>query len=484
MTKNWFEVDRAGLSRLIEKQGKAFIIFELLQNGWDEDSTHVNVVLKKIPGRPLAELIVEDDSPEGFSDLSHAYTLFADSKKKGNAELRGRFNLGEKLVLALCESATITTTTGTVKFGPEGRVHSKEKTQAGSKLHMLIRMNQQEYNEVCAAVKTVIPPKPTTFNGETLSKRAALKLSAPVKLATIIADDEGMLRNTIRTTHVEIYNPLPGRPAYVYEMGIPVVESGFKYDVNVLQRVPLNMQRDNITPAYRRELGKIVLNEMYDFLKPEDADTEWVSEAAGVEGIKEEAVKKVAKLQFGDKFVALDPTDKESAEKAQTNGYTVIGSRGISKGFRERLKEFGALKTSSQLFPTPKPFSDDPTAPMAEYIPESDWTSGMKLVSDYIKNVSCLLIRKEVSVEFVKQMGTTACFDRTNLTMTFNMSSLGKKFFDNGASQEVNRLMLHELAHYYSGSHHHEDYYKALEKLGAQLTEIALTENLIQKYRD
>jgi 3-(3-hydroxy-phenyl)propionate hydroxylase len=33
-----------------------------------------------------------------LSDLTHAFTLFAESAKKGDAEKRGRFNLGEKLV--------------------------------------------------------------------------------------------------------------------------------------------------------------------------------------------------------------------------------------------------------------------------------------------------------------------------------------------------------------------------------------------------
>src|ERR1039458_8950790 len=34
--KNWFEVDRQGLARLLERKGKEFILFELIQNGWDE----------------------------------------------------------------------------------------------------------------------------------------------------------------------------------------------------------------------------------------------------------------------------------------------------------------------------------------------------------------------------------------------------------------------------------------------------------------
>jgi hypothetical protein len=78
------------------------------------------VSLTAVPGRPRTALSVEDDSPEGFRELAHAYTLFAESYEKGLPEKRGRFNLGEKLVLAMCEEATISTTTGAVHFDAGG----------------------------------------------------------------------------------------------------------------------------------------------------------------------------------------------------------------------------------------------------------------------------------------------------------------------------------------------------------------------------
>jgi hypothetical protein len=65
-------------------------------------------------GRNKALLVVQDDAPEGFRDLTHAFTLFAESAKKTNPEQRGRFNLGEKLVLAMCDEVTIRTTKAAV----------------------------------------------------------------------------------------------------------------------------------------------------------------------------------------------------------------------------------------------------------------------------------------------------------------------------------------------------------------------------------
>jgi dsRNA-specific ribonuclease len=74
---NWFEVDRQGLASLMDGRGKEFVLYELLQNALDEDTTAVHITLSPVPGRALCDLQVEDDSPEGFRDLAHAFTLFA-----------------------------------------------------------------------------------------------------------------------------------------------------------------------------------------------------------------------------------------------------------------------------------------------------------------------------------------------------------------------------------------------------------------------
>jgi len=32
----WFEVDKQGLAKILERRGKEFALFELVQNAWDE----------------------------------------------------------------------------------------------------------------------------------------------------------------------------------------------------------------------------------------------------------------------------------------------------------------------------------------------------------------------------------------------------------------------------------------------------------------
>ena len=195
----WFDVDKSGLAKLMAGRSKAFVLYELLQNAWDQNVTGVKVTLTPMPGQPVTEIVVEDDDPDGFSDLAHAYTLFAESHKKRNAERRGRFNLGEKLVLALANEAAIWTTKGGVRFDAEGRHPIRERRPAGSTIRVLIPMTREEHAEVYDAAFTVICPAgiKTTINGTLLPERqpaAEFRATMP----TVVANGDGVLRPTKR----------------------------------------------------------------------------------------------------------------------------------------------------------------------------------------------------------------------------------------------------------------------------------------------
>ena len=78
MSEQWFSVDQRGLGNQAEVYGKARLIGDLVQNGLDKGGvTGIDITLALVPGRPLADLTLEGDSPEGFRDLAHAYTIFA-----------------------------------------------------------------------------------------------------------------------------------------------------------------------------------------------------------------------------------------------------------------------------------------------------------------------------------------------------------------------------------------------------------------------
>ena len=104
-------------------------------------------------------------------------------------------------------------------------------------------------------------------------------------MPTEIGDE---LRRTQRKTEVEIYEVEDGDTATLYELGIPVVElmQGDKFHVNVMQKIPLTIDRDNVPPAYLRLIRCHVLNETADLLNGEECAAAWVQDAAAHKAAK------------------------------------------------------------------------------------------------------------------------------------------------------------------------------------------------------
>lgn len=477
---NWFEVDKEGLAKLLERRGKQFAVFELVQNCWDQaQASLVTVSLTPVPNLPLAKLIVEDDDPQGFANLSHAFTLFAESTKKGNPEQRGRFNLGEKLVLALCEEAEIASTTGTVVFDRDGRhPHPRRKRAQGSQFSGLIRMTRAELEEVCLAVRSLIPPtgKRTVFNGEEMVQRTPLHQFIAT-LPTVFADADGVLRHTKRQTTVSVYEVLPDERASLYELGIPVVETELPWNLDVAQKIPLNTDRDNVTPAFLRGVQVFALNAMRDRLTAEEASAEWVSEALAHPDISDEAVHAVVTQRFGERRVSFDPSDREANDLATCAGYTVIPGGSFSAEAWKHLRRAQAVLPAGQVTPSPRRLYG-PDGEPEHIVPPEKYSKGMKLTVEYARELGGLLLGAAIKVRVVSDPQTThrAWFSKELRSLTFNVGRLGYKWFAQGVSDEVNALLIHEFGHFDEENHLSDKYHKALCSLGAQLARLALTQ--------
>lgn len=475
---DWFAVDKTGLAKLLERKGKAFVVFELIQNAWDTDAKKVEVRFQPVPGRAMATLFISDDDPNGFSDLDHSFTLFAESGKKADPTKRGRFNLGEKLVLALCERAEIISTKGSVYFTQEGRSTSKKKLKAGSCFYGTLRMTRAEYDEVVKDVQMLLcpPDVETTFNEEKLPSRTPLSIFQ-VALPTEAADEEGYLKKTIRKTMVRVYERKQGEPARLYEMGIPVVDlPDDPWTIEVMQKIPLNTDRDNVTPAYLRELRVAVLNHMHADLKTEEATSLAVRDALGDDRITPEAVKTVLTHTYGENRVTYDPSDKEANHNAVAHGHTVIPGAAFSKPQWEQIRKAGAALPAGQVFKTPKPYSDDPNAPKAEVIPPDQWTAGMKALYVYTSVLAFRLMNVAISVRFENRPQGSDVANYGHRALCFNVGRLGQAWFDQGPSEAVHDLLLHEFGHEFASSHLDAKYHEALTRLGAKLCTLARVE--------
>jgi hypothetical protein len=471
---DWFTVDKQGLAKLLERRGKAFAITELIQNAWDTNAQRVRVRLEPRAGVAKALIEVEDDDPDGFATLAHAFTLFAESEKKGDATKRGRFNLGEKLVLALCDEAYISSTTGTVAFDRDGRHDLRRKRAFGSIFNGLIRMTRAEYDDAMAVLRTLIPPKDvaTTINGEPLAARHP-RMTIEVSLPTEVADEEGVLRRAVRKTEVKVYDPLQGEVASVYELGIPVVETGDRWHVDVGQKVPLNFDRDNLPPAYLRTLRTLVANAMEAHLTKDDVNKTWVREASSDPNITDDSMKRILDLRFGNKKVIYDPSDPEANALAVTKGYTVIHGGMLNGAEWNNVKRSGAALPAGQVTPSPKPFSPDGNP--LKLLPAEEWTPGIHRVVDFARAFAREQMDVSVHVDIANDIGWgfNAAYGPGHLTI--NVARLGHRWFDEWPDNgDVERLLIHEFAHHAEPNHLSDGYHQALCAIGAKMVMLAL----------
>ena len=501
--KNWFEVDRKGLAKLIERRGggdgwgsqgggKIALLLELIANALDADGvTRVEVVLEPEQGVPHATIVVSDDAPDGFANMTHAWTLFAESSRKAYATKRGRFNLGEKLVLALCTEASIISTKGAVMFDTRGRSNMKARRERGTEFMGIARITRAELAEIKDGLQKIIVPQGITIliNGTPLPTRIPLK-TVEATLPTEISDGEGTLRRSTRKTTVDIYEPLPGETPMLYEMGIPVVETGDKWHVDVQQKTVLNMDRDNVTPGYLRDVRTLVVNAMHDLLTADDASATFVNEALADADASPDAVKRTLDLKYGEKRAIWDPSDPEANMNLVSQGYTLIKGSQLTGDQWTNVKKHDADRTrpAGQIAPTKKalfgPGGKD------SWVPREKWTPAMRAVVDYSADVCRELVDAPVTVSILSDITESwgACYGDQGLV--FNLGRLGHGFFDeclevnpkdqplDGVmvpTKRLNQLLIHELGHHRAPNHLSDAYHEALCAYGAELTRLALT---------
>ena len=272
---------------------------------------------------------------------------------------------------------------------------------------------------------------------------------------------------------VSLYEPLPGEVPALYEMGLPIVETTDKWHVCIGQKVPLNRDRNNVKPAYLKAVRTLVVNEMHGQLTEEDANADWVRQASSDPNCSEEAIKRVLDLRFGEKRAAFDPNDPEANKAWVAQGGTLVYGPMMSGNEWKKAKEANAIQPSGKHCPSPKPYSKEADGKNVTIIAPDKWTPGMKAIADYAVFLGKELMEVAVTVTFVNTTNAfLACYAPGDLH--FNMFRLGHAWFESGINEEVDKLLIHEFGHQYSGDHLSEEYHEALCVLGAKLKKLAL----------
>lgn len=473
---SWFEVDKKGLARILRRRGLEFVLYELLANAWDSKATDVAVTLQLVEGKKLARLVVEDNDPNGFLEVSHAYTMFADSLRRNDPTTRGRFNLGEKLVLAVAEEATIITTTAGFHFEGKERHKTAQRTKFGSKVDLTFAATREDIRHILEAAHELIPPIPTVVNGEPLDIPEPLA-SFTASLETVLPDADQNLKSVQRKAIVKVYKDGPGR---LYELGVPVVttEDTFSYDVQ--QKVPVNMDRDNVPPRYLRKLRVLALNELHTRLSAEDCNSTWVHDALRDKDVSDDAVRSAVRTRFGDKVVSYDPNDREGNMRAISEGYTVVYGKQFSAPEWENIRRAGAILPAGQVTPGPVAFSQSGKGESLRTVDPKDYTDGERRTVLYIRRLFQSWFGHDIEVIIANDPHwDKAGAYGPRAPLYINKAGQGPRFFDGTIRDEVVEFLIHEGAHEEEDNHLSDAYHRVCCRLGAKMRNLKhLEENL------
>ena len=471
MAHGWFDVDRKGLAEIAKRRGMAFIVTEAIQNAWDEDVTRVDVTMSAVHQRPMVRLRVEDDSPDGFRDLADAYTMFRESYKLDDPEKRGRFNVGEKLLLAVAVEASIKSTTGTIIFGADGqRRRRAAKTSSGSVLTATLRMTRTELEEALAVMRTLIPPPgiQTRVNTHLIEERTPLEEDTHA-LPTEIRGDEGGFRPTRRVTMLRVYDVLKDETAHLYEMGIPVDEIECPWHVEIAQKIPLSLDRSSVRHGFCQEVEKLAAEMMAKHMTKEQARGGWVGTALEVMD-DPEAVRRVIKKRFG-KAVIYDPSSPESNKLALDAGYAVISGGAMTKAAWSNVKDAGALSPAGRMFSDGRVhLSPDGVPP----VPRDKWTKNMVTVAEYAGRFARHVLGHSMIIQYYDDARLEFNAFCGSGTIAINLAQVmpgagGYRKAVEGLEQEVlDQLLIHECAHDKVSDHLTHAYHQECCRIGAK----------------
>jgi hypothetical protein len=472
------EVDHKGLAKQLANRPKAFILFELLQNCFDEKPTEVRVTIEKLEGRPLCRIVVEDDDPEGFQNLASAYTLFRSSKKAPDPTKSGMFELGEKLIIATANYVKIETTKGTVEVIDDKRHdYPRRKREHGTRVEVEFRCNMDEYEEMMLHILYLSPPDhcDTYINEELIESRPVL-FEAEESLLTVYADEEGNFKRTKRKTTIKVYECEPTEEPYVFCLGIPIVPAGgdlTRWHFDVQQRVPVNWERNNLPKSFLESVRVAAVNVGYGRLNEEDAKSNDVRVATADERIEKEALTHIKVKRYGEKAAIFDPSDTEANKRLVSEGYTLITGGAEPKGFFENNRKHDVVKAAGTISPSPKPY--DKNGRPEKVI--KDWNPDMIRMAVFWKKIAWTLLARNIEVKYVSEPQVSWTANYGSGTATINLGRLGKKWAGRAKTDHtVLQLIIHELAHEFSGDHLSSEYHDALTELGAKLTTMALFE--------
>ena len=439
MTTERFAVSATGLRQLHAAREPWTLVKELIQNAWDEAPKATRCDVTIAPGANGTTVItVEDDGP-GFADVSHAWTLMAETAKRADPTKRGRFNLGEKEIIAVAAWAEIETAGTTVSFPAEGgRETTPNRRTRGTRVRVAMPWTEAQATELRRRLRRFRPTDcRLTIDGAEIPRREPIA-TRETRLRTLIQQGPGLpMTDTRRKTRIDILERADENSAWIYEMGIPIQETALPYDIDIQQKVPMPPNRNTVPAAYLQDVMTETLNAMHARMPAEWFSENWVRTAVEDDRIEDAAVEAVKKNRYGEHAVVWS-SDTDANMRAAEAGYQVIHPKAMSKKERKVLAEKADLHSAKKEFgrtaETQRPeTANDVRRTFAAWVRKIGRILDLRITVRYVS---------APDASFIAQCSSS----RSDPTVTFNTSFCPDAWLQERGPEQL-ELVIHEVAH-------------------------------------
>ena len=342
----WLQISTEGFASFNQSRPPGHLVKELVQNALDALSDAAGTVSLdyRYDGRHFQ--VACHDSGNGIHDLAAMRVVYLTFKTDSHLK-RGRFGRGFKEILSVAQSATVASGSENIEFVIENgrqvtRSNKCPKPVSGSHVVMHFDWPAETVKEFDSYFSRFLVPENVTLNlnGRAL-KRRAVKHCIEAQLTTEIYNAENhSWQKPRRKTTIELVKTRGDEEPFIYEMGIPIAlaEWTVPYHANILQRVPMNPNRDALASGYAKRIHAACLPALLSELDSEAVTADWVG-AAGVDAAPE-IQKEIVTRAFGENAVRSVPAmgKRDFDDDAHRIGGSVVKTGQMSGGFREMAK--------------------------------------------------------------------------------------------------------------------------------------------------
>lgn len=356
-----FSVDVAKRAAMARGRALGQNLKELLANALDADATYVTISCEVASAHRrdrsglCAYQVICNDNGSGCSDPEILRTI-GSSTSDLHPETRGRFGQGLIDVIAACESVEIRTLKSQLVFDETGCVISTVRNAvAGMSIAGILRHPGEGFDELGDYFHSIIVPEGVelTFNDNRVPRRPMMRRVDDIRLQTVVYDPEkGRDRKFLRDASVELVRQATRAPM-IFELGIPVDAAPWSlpYDINVLQKTPLDTERNMLPDTYKESLVRSLIKHVSDLyaafmddrneVPPEIRNVSHNAEQLH-HTVQERAVEITirAKRQDIARENPFDPdNDTESEELRQRQHRKPVNTGSLPDGIRTLLKD-------------------------------------------------------------------------------------------------------------------------------------------------